>query len=314
MHSLYGRSLFVLVSLGAAGGLLSGSTAAIGMVSANGSFEVNSSKVWNTGTLFDGSTIETAKAPSDLRLNSGAQLRLATESRAKVYAGRVVLERGSGQVESSVGYAVEARNLKIQSASPETIARVQLGASNRVMVAAVGGAVRVTNSNGILVANIGAGDAMSFDPQAGAAGPTKVTGCLVRKDGKYLVMDETTNVTLEVKGAGLEKEVGNRVEITGAADSAAPSVGGASQVIRVSAIKQTAKGGCSSVAKKVGATSAAGAAGAAGAAAAGAGGTVGIATATTVAIVGGVAAAATVGGLAAAGTFSGEEAQPNASR
>ena len=129
------------------------------------------------------------------------------------------------------------------------------------------GSVRVTNAGGLLVANLEAGNALSFDPQAGAAGPTRVSGCLLRKDGKFLVVDQTTNVTLQVQGPGLDKEVGNRIEIAGAADPASPTVPGASQLINVQEVKRLGKGGCASTAKKVGT---AGATGAAGGAAAGA--------------------------------------------
>lgn len=299
------RILFVPALVCATGALLSASTAAIGMASANGSFQINSSKVWGHTTLFDGYTIETAQAPSELRLNNGAQLRLATGSRATVFQGRAVLEKGSGQVEASPGYLMQAGRLNIQATSADTVARVQLGERNRVMVAALRGAVRVTNGGGMVVAKIGAGHALNLDPEAGAAGPTRVSGCLLRKDGKYIVVDDTTGVTVQVQGAGLEKETGHHVEVTGAADSASPTAAGATQLINVSGVKRTSKGGCDSVAKI---------AGAAGGAAAGAGGAAAASSATAVAIVGGVAAAATVGGLAAAGTFSGEEARPSASR
>ncbi len=279
------------------------SSPAIGLATANGNFQVNSSRVWGNATLFDGTVIETAKAASLVRLNNGAQMRLATESRAKVYQGRLVLEKGSAQLESSAAYPVEARSLKVYAAAPHSVARLQLARDNQVLVAAVTGAVQVANASGVVVANLAAGRALSFDPQAGAAGPAKVSGCLLSKDGKLIVVDQTTNVTVEVQGPGLGQEVGNRVEITGAADAAQPSVAGASQLINVKDVKRIAKGGCSSKAAAAGAGAAGGAAAAAG-----------LTTAGTVAIVGGVAAAATVGGLAAAGTFSGEETRPSTSR
>src|SRR5690348_11783437 len=74
--------------------LTASSNSAIGFVTANGSFQLNSSRVWDSATIFDGSTIETTKAPSDLKLSGGAQLRLAAESRAKVYQNRLILEKG----------------------------------------------------------------------------------------------------------------------------------------------------------------------------------------------------------------------------
>jgi hypothetical protein len=120
--------------------------------------------------------------------------------------------------------------------------------------------------------------------------------------------DETTGVMLELVGHDIEKEVGNRVSVSGSNDSAARPVASASQLMRVTQVARLSDGGrqgknagssCdsrsgsaagkgtpSSVPAGVGASTAAG-------------GLLGLST-TTVAIVGGVAAAATLGGLAAA--------------
>jgi hypothetical protein len=313
MRRLSARALLSLILAGTVTSMTA-SSPAIGLATANGSFQVDSARVWGNTTLLDGSVVETAKAPSQLKLNNGAELRLASDSRARVHGGRLVLEKGGGQVESAA-FPVEARSLRVLPSGTGTVARVRLAGSSQVVVAAVRGSVRVTNAGGVLVANLAAGEALSFDPQGGAAGPTKIAGCLLRKDGAFVLVDQTTNVTFQVRGSELAREVGNRVEITGAADPASPSVSGASQVINVQSLARTAGGGCAAVARKIGAAGAAGAAGAG--AAAGAGGAAaaaGITTAATVAIVGGVAAAATVGGLAAAGTFSGDESRPSTSR
>ena len=173
-----------------------------------------------------------------------------------------------------------------------------------------------------MVARIEAGEAMNFEPQtAGATAATHASGCLLEKGGKFILVDRTTNVVLELQGTDLGKQTGNRVEVTGRAETVKPQVADASQVIAVADMKLVAKGGCSAIAKKVGASAAAaagaGAAGAAGAAggaavcaaAAGAATAVGIG-AGTVAVIGGVAAAATVGGLAAVGDLPGQSSPP----
>jgi hypothetical protein len=287
---------------------------AIGSVTANGSFLVDSSKIWRTGTLFDGDIVETTAASSDVRLNNGMRIRLDQQSRARVYHGRIVLESGSSELQADAAKALEARSLMILSSVPGSVARVRLNGSGKVLVAVVKGSLRVTNASGILVANLAAPGALTFDPQAGAPTITQVSGCLLTKDGKYLIADQTTNVTFEVHGRGLDKQVGNRVAITGTADEAAASLARASQSITVTEVKLVGKGGCASIAKALGAAAGAGAAG--GAAAAGAGGAaagVGISTAVTVAIVGGVATAATLGGLAATGAIGGDD-RPATSR
>jgi hypothetical protein len=312
-------------------GPLAAASAPIGMAVANGSFLVDHSRVWGNSTLFDGSIIETASAASDLQLNGGVKMRLASGSRAVVYQQRLVLESGYGQLQSSTPYEIEARSLRISTSPGDSLARIKLEGERRVTVAAVRGQVQVMNQAGLLVASLETGRSLDFEPQAaGAAAPTRASGCLLAKSGKLVVVEQTTNVVLEVQGPGLEKELGNRVEVTGIAEPVPADVHGATQLIKVAGVKELSKGGCGSVAKRVGATTvaagsatavagaAAGAgsaagAGAAGGAAAGAGAAAGIGVG-TIAVIGGVAAAATVGGLAAVGSLPGQgNSQPSAS-
>jgi hypothetical protein len=321
------RAAVILWVVGTAG-CLSAANSAIGTAVTNGSFQVDHSRVWGNTTLFDGSVIETATASSQLQWSGGVQMRLASNSRATVYQTKLVLEAGYGQLESAQGFEVEAGSLRISPAASDTVARIRVVDDRRVTVAAVRGVVRVSNRAGLLVANVEPGGSLDFEPQvAGATAPTRVSGCLLSKSGKIIIVDQTTNVILELQGAGLDQELGNRVEITGRSESSAPSVPGASQLIQVAGLKAVAKGGCTAIAKKLGATTAlagaaaAGAAGGGGAAgAAGAGGAAGAATGAgigigTVAVIGGVATAATVGGLAAAGSLPGQGgSQPSVSR
>jgi len=302
----------ILLAIGAISRLPAAETA-IGMAVANGSFQVDHSRVWGNTTLFDGSIIETTVTPSQLQLNGGVQMRLSSDSRATVYQRKLVLEAGYGQLESATDFEVEARSLHISPVTRQTVARIRVEGGRKVVVAALTGSVRVRNSFGLLVANVEAGKSLDFEPPAvGAAAPTHVSGCLLVKSDKIVLVEQITSVVLELQGPGLDKEIGNHVEISGVAADQPASVPGASQLIRVAALKEVSKGGCSAVAKKVGATAAAvgtaaaaGAAGAAGAGAAAAGIGVG-----TIAVIGGVAAAATVGGLAAVGSLPGQSDSP----
>lgn len=294
---------------------LMGSTAAIGFAASQGSFQINTQQAQGTATLFDGTVIETGKTPSQIRLENGTQIRLASDSRAKVYESRVVLEKGSGQLESSSTYPIETHSLHVFSTAPDTIARVRVGEQGKVLVATVRGAVRVTNGAGLAVANLTTGLSMAFDPQVGASAPAKLAGCLYERDGSNFIFDAATKTAHGLKGADLAREMGKNVQITGIEDPA-------THVIAVTGWKPLSGGQCAKFAKVAkesgvevavktvgvtgGAAVAAAAAGAAGAAAG-----AGIGTAATVAVVGGVAAATTVGGLAASGSFSGSSTQTN---
>ena len=258
-----------------------------------------------------------------------------------------LLERGAGEMHGAAGFRVEARGLTVRSETGRGAARIRLTGATRVQVAAIEGGLRVLNPRGVLVAELDAGSALEFEPQlpGGPAGEQeKLTGCLRSSSGHYLLTDEVTNVTVEVAGSGLDKEHGNRVQVTGLMDPAGTPVSGATQYVRVSSIKRIGRGcpanrpaaagagGTASSKSPGGAVPNNGAGGAvpgngaggaapnkgggnpsaggAGGAGAGAGGaSAGGIAATTLAIIGGVAAAVVVGGLAATGTFSSASSQ-----
>ncbi len=304
----------VVVSLILSGCLAVGQAApaAIGVALANGSFQVDREKVSGNATIFEGTQIQNGAVPSELRLNGGSRLSLGSGASGRVFRDHLLLEKGEGRFAGSGDFAVRAGSLNIRPEGAGVRGAVQMIGSGKVQVAALAGAVRVTNAQGVLVARLHPGTALEFEPQAaGATAPVRLSGCLQKKGNRYLLTDETTNVTVELEGSGLDSEAGNRVEIVGAANPvAAPA--GASQSVRVAGVKRLAKGCSSAAGKAAKAGSAAAGAGAAGAAA-----TAGGISGATVAVIGGVAAAATVGGLAAAEKLPGQgddDSKPSASR
>jgi hypothetical protein len=165
---------------------------------------------------------------------------------------------------------------------------VALDSGNGVKVAAVGGIAEVHNPQGLLVARVFPGTLLQMKSVAGS--PSKLTGIVESKGGAFFLTDETTKVTVELRGSNLEKLVGRRVQVTAPNASGETPAGDASQVILITSPAQVTVLAAGSASAGGGAAGAAVATGISG---------------TTVAIVGGVAAAATVGGLAAAGTFAG---------
>jgi uncharacterized protein YdeI (BOF family) len=261
----------------------------IGVARTHGQFRADNAQGTGNATLFNGTRIETAEATSQLHLNGGTRVILASNSRGRVYQDRIVLERGTGQVEGSV-YPIEAAALKIVPDSAGAKALVSVDKQNKVHVTALNGNLKVGTASGILVATLMPGKALSFDPrQAGAAAPTTLTGCLEARAGRFVVRDETANVTYEVQGAGLSGETGNRVEITGTIVPGAQAAGGASQMLRVTNVRQLSKGCLPG-----------GAGAAAGGAAAGAGAAAGTGAATATAVVAGIVVAGAAAGTVVA--------------
>jgi hypothetical protein len=278
-------------------GIAMAASPVIGTVVAKGSFRVDSATVNGNATLFEGSLLETGSAASSVALENGAKLWLGAASRGKLFGDRLVLEKGESRLDNATGYRLEALGLTIQPERGTSTGRVALSGARRVEVAALTGGFRILNGRGQLVANLAAGSALAFEPQA-QANATRVTGCLEARSGRYVVTDEVTSVTVEVAGAGLNDEAGNRVELTGQMDPTATPLSGTSQLIRVAQVRRVARG-CEG-------GGAAAAAAAAGGAAAGAGAAAGGIGVTTIAVIGGVAAAATIGGLAAADALPGQ--------
>lgn len=212
---------------------------AIGVALTQGSLRVDDARVIGNGTLFEGTTVETGDTSSQLRLNDGVQMRLASGSRGRVFRDRMILDRGASQVENAGRFLIEAKGLHIVVEGPNAAGRVAVKDENLVQVAALRGQFRVLTANGVTLAALAAGKALEFDAQqAGASAPWSMSGCVLERDGRYLLQDQTTGVTVELRGAGLASSAGRTVAVTGVVVPSAQPAQGASQVIQVSTVKQ----------------------------------------------------------------------------
>jgi hypothetical protein len=88
---------------------------------------------------------------------------------------------------------------------------------------------------------------LSFDPLAGNPEASSVTGCLLTKGGKPILVDPNTFQVTELRGTGWQAEWGNRVTVTGDA-AAGPTVSIAGQVLQITNVSRVAAGGCRAVA------------------------------------------------------------------
>ena len=131
----------------------------IGIVTASGHFTLQGSEVWSNATLFEGATIETTSASSQLALRNGVKVQLAAGSRARVFADRLTLDRGVGQVTGATPFEIDAAFFRIQGSG----VRVAIGPT--VEVAALSGVARVSGRGDHLLAAIPSGRSMSFAPK-----------------------------------------------------------------------------------------------------------------------------------------------------
>jgi len=243
MRAVFSKSLFFskLVAVGAASAVAFAGSPAIGIITATGHFMVERSEVWGNSTLFDGATVETGSASSELALRNGVKMQLGAASRARVWENHLTIEKGVGQMTGPASYEVDAGGLRIHSAGES--GRLRIGLSNRVEVTALNGSARVSSSSGVVLASIPAGRSMSFAMQAAASGTVSRTGCMLYKDGHFILQDENTQEVVELTGKDLASNVGNRVEVTGAASASKPVVSVATLLINVSTVATKSQGG-----------------------------------------------------------------------
>jgi len=143
-----------------------------------------------------------------LALRNGVKVQLAAGSRARIWQNRLILEKGTAQLAAPVSF--EAR----------------VSDQARLIRAPFKGSVAM---------------------QA-AQGQTVHAGCMVYKDGRFLVQDQSTQEVIEVSGKDLAANVGNRVEVRGRTSSARPGVPPATSVMNVASVALVSQGGCLSVA------------------------------------------------------------------
>lgn len=264
-------------------------TLSIGTISVRGDMRIDNHLVRGDATLFNGSVIETAKASADLRLGKGDSIFLAADSRGTLYRDHLVLERGQSEVTTKSYFGIEAAGLHISPAVPNSHGVVVLQSKEKVDVAASDGEFKVTNDQGILVAIVRPGKALSLNVIAsgrnGAMGadPTTVivSGVVIKENGKYFVTDSKTAVRFELTGSNLDAWVDKAADISGTVSGAEGANG--AQILQVSKIENIQLGGTGGTTP----------------------GVTGMSLGAKAAIIGGISAAGTVVGFAAAGTFTG---------
>lgn len=206
----------------------------IGVAIKSGSFMVDGARIDGNATVLEGNRIDSGSGSTRLQLSNGNRLKLGADSTGSIYRNRLVLERGTGEVQTTTAFYLEALNLRVETETPKTRARVALTAPGLLHVDAVDGAVQVSTSKGVLLARLEPGTSLEFAPPPdGAMAPSKLTG-IVRKIGeKYVLSEETSKLIIELRGADVASLLGERVEIEGVVLAETSNVQGVSEVVKV---------------------------------------------------------------------------------
>jgi hypothetical protein len=263
---------------------LTASPPVIGVARSWGAFLVNDASVPGSATILDGTFLKTVDASSDLNLTGGERVTMSSNSSATIHRDRLLLERGTAEFTGTAAYRVEARDLRIGASDSAARVRVAVDRQNRVLVASLGGAAEVRNAQGMLVARVLPGAALTLSASGSTA--VELTGTVQEMNGQFYLTDDVTKVKVELNGSNLKSLVGKHVHVVGT-ESGETAAAGVPQTVTV--VTATPVG--------------AGAAGAGGAATA-----AGVAGGAfpTIAVIGGVVAVGgTLGGLAATGLIGG---------
>ncbi len=182
----YGMKLTCLRIVAAVTALSAGSafavTPVIGVASAFGSFTVNSSQVTGNSNVYDGSQINTGSTASQIFLQGGPSVMLATNTGATVYNDHLVLTQGAVRVDNMNKYDVQALGYRVAPDEPNSQAAVRLR-EGAVEVASMSGALKVFDKNGAMLTRIGAGTASSFKPGQSGADPGNTNGGTSKSGG-----------------------------------------------------------------------------------------------------------------------------------
>jgi len=241
------QSVLALIMVGVVSSTLLGADNVIGVISAEGSFRVGNVDVNDYATLFDGNAVKTGNTAPRVYLKDGAWMHFGTGTSVIISGHNVELREGIGEIGAAPNYSFSAKTLRITPANKKSIAQVQVVGDHRVVVAALEAPVNVYNRNGLPVAMVRAGAALSFDPFAADPTASTVTGCLLVKGGKPILVEPDTYQVSELRGTNWNSEVGNRVTVTGDVVAGA-TMNIAVQVLQNITITRVAVGGCAAVA------------------------------------------------------------------
>jgi hypothetical protein len=257
-----------------------------------GAILVNDTRTPGNATIFNGSTLQTQGASSQVRLKDGAQVHFDSDSRGKLFSDHVDLQQGTARISA---YSAIANGLSVRAEGDSSASVTMKG--KVIEVAALTGDVHVFNAAGMNVANLLPGRALDLRPQdAGASSPSSLVGCPVKSGNNYLLTDETSNVTAQLRGGKITPR--KRIMVTGSLVPNATPVSPATQVIAVTSVKEVS-GNCAGAAGAAG-----GASGSSPGAGAGSGGA-GLSKATIAGVAIAAGAGAAVGFAYGVGAFGG---------
>lgn len=205
----------------------------IGTASARGTFAIDHARV-EQATVFEGSSIGAGPAAIEINLQSGTRVLLGAGSQGVVYHDRLVLGQGQTQFDTSLAFGVETAGLRVEAGARSSSARVSRHGET-IQLAALRGSFSIRDLQGRVLANVNAGENLQLTSALSNSNAVSFAGRIREVDGKYLLTDETTKTTFELRGPSVQTAVGKRVKVAGTMAAGTPA-SGAPRVIEVTSI------------------------------------------------------------------------------
>jgi hypothetical protein len=215
----------------------------IGSVTSRGELKVDNYLVNGSGTVFDGSVVETGKSAAsiaDLRLGNDAVISLYVDSRGTLHRDRLELQRGMAALSSTGSFRVEAYGLHVAPRQAHSSGIVSIEPDNSVNVVARTGDLEVKDAAGRTIALIHSGHSLSFSALDGKPSTDFIAAGVVSSEkGHYYLRTSETDVKYELNGDNLQKFDGSSVIASGTLDPSAEGVAGAAGKIHAKSIEFT---------------------------------------------------------------------------
>ncbi len=163
------RAIAIMVVFSVSSSLQAG-TASIGSVISQGDLQIDSNPVRTSGTVFDGSVVETghgAISSADVRLNNNIRLTLHSDSRGALYRDHFVLLHGEAEMAATCSFRTEVTGLAISPAEPRASGLISIGQSGVVTVSVQAGSFRVSKDSGLFLAQVNSQKPLALFPGAG---------------------------------------------------------------------------------------------------------------------------------------------------
>jgi len=184
----------------------------VGTVVTPGRVLIDDLAIRGNSSVNEGAVLKTSTEAARIELADGGSLALDAKSEAVVRRDGLNLRHGKAMLLSGRN-TLEALGLKIGATGAASRVLITVG-PGKVEVAAMEGSAQVRNRQGLMLALVGKGTPLRFEPGTRGNDST-VTGMLRREGARFALKDELTGIDVELKGAELSSQEGNRIQATG---------------------------------------------------------------------------------------------------